>query len=248
MACGDPTSVLRTLDPAGGNLLFPAGKRRKATALQKLVGRGRTLLAAGNELFPDTLALAARGATAYGDLYRSETDKTRADELSGFERYGPRYVQAITAADPIRAATRDLVLENLDEGLDPALRREVQQGSRAAWASRGLAASPASAVDELLALGRSGKQLEETNLNRALQLIGQTDPFLAYAGRPSSPHGSNPMSPDYTQYSNDLPSWQANSEIQQYNAAQAAKQRQAQLQAAGISAAGSIIGGATSFI
>jgi hypothetical protein len=219
-------------------------KKKKRTASQRLILRGRNILAAGRELLPETLDLAAEGAAGFGDLYRAEAEKSRAAELEGFEEFGPRYVAAIDAADPLRAKAKGMVLDDLDEGLDESMRREVQQGSRAAWAARGLADSPAAATEELLTLGSAGKHLEQINLDRALQLIRNTDPFMAYAGRPSAPQGSNIMSPDYASYSNDLPSFQANTEIQHFNGAQANKNRKAQLQAAGIAAAGDIVGGA----
>lgn len=228
-----------------------SGKKRKGKrrgAAEKLILRGNAILTAGNELLPGTVALARRGAEEFGQLYREEADKTRAAELEGFEKFGPRYVSAIDAADPLRAKAKGIVMGNLDEGLDPSMQREVQQGSRAAWASRGLADSPSAATEELLTLGSAGKALEQTNLMNAYRLIMNTDPFLAYAGRPSAPQGSNPMSPDYASYSNDLPSFQANREIQDFNAAQANKNRKTQLQAAGISAIGDLAGGAMGFI
>lgn len=250
MGCGDSSFGL--VKAAGGPVadLLPGDdkKKKKPTAAARLIRRGRSLLTAGNELLPETAALARRGAEEFGGIYRDEAEKTRLDEIDAFERYGPRYVSAIDAADPLRARTKGIVMGNLDEGLDESMRREVQQGSRAAYASRGLVDSPAAATEELLTLGRSGKMLEDANLARALQLIGQTDPFLAFAGRPSAPQGSNPMSPDYASYSNDLPSFQANQEIQHFNKAQANKNRKTQLQAAGISAVGDLAGGAMGFI
>lgn len=210
--------------------------------------KGDRLLAAYDYLYPRTLELVGKTAAGYGDLYRKEIDKTRADELAGFEKYGPGYVAALDAADPLRKKTKDIIMANLDEGLDPSMVREVQQGSRAAYGSRGLAESPASAVDELLNLGSAGRNLESRNLAEAQRFLASTDPFLAYAGRPATPQGANVQSPNYSSYTDDLFTYDVNSDIMRNNNQQAAKNRTASYINAGISAAGSIAGGAASFI
>lgn len=204
--------------------------------------RGKKLLEAYNYLLPATLDITRRGAEGYGQIYRDEADKTRRDELEGFEKYGGRYVDAINRADPLRGLIRERVTANLEEGLDPSMRREVQQGARGAYSARGLANSGASAVEELLASGRAGKALESQNISEAMRLINTTDPFLAYAGRPSAPQGSNPTSPQYQDFNNDLFSTQINDEIMKANADQASKNRTAGYINAGIGLAGSAAG------
>lgn len=210
--------------------------------------KGQKLLDAYNYLMPGTMDVVGRSAAGYGDIYRTEADKTRAYELASFKELGPQYVEAITAADPLRAKTREIIMGNLDKGLDPSVAREIQQGSRAAWSSRGLAESPASGIEELFNLGARGKDLEERNLNAAFRVTQSTDPWMAFAGRPSGPQGSNVNSPDYANFNNDLFSLQTNYDIQRNNNAQAAKARQAELIGAGIGAVGSIAGGAAGFI
>lgn len=251
MACADAPGIgnkglfgagLLGLDVTGED-----GKKKKGAA-GRLGKKGDKLLAAYEYLYPRTLDLVKKSAADYGDIYRTETDKARADELEGFQKYGPDYVAALDAADPLRAKTKGIIMANLDEGLDDSMVREVQQGSRAAYASRGLEESPASAVDELLNLGTAGKRLEETNLTRALQLISQTDPFLAYAGRPSAPQGSNPTAPNYQGFNDDLFTYDVNSEIMRNNNAQASKNRTASYINSAISSVGSIAGGAVGFI
>lgn len=214
----------------------------------KLSYRGKKILEAGNYLLPATLDLSRRGAEGFGDIYRSEANKTRMDELQGFQEFGPQWDEALDNADPLRKRAKAIILANLDNGLDPSVAREISQGSRAAFSSRGLLNSRAGAIDELFALGHRGKALEDANVGRALELSRGRDAFLAYSGRPSAPQGSNPMSPNYASYSNELPSFAANDEMMRFNAGQNAKNRQAQLTAAGISAVGSLAGGAAGFI
>lgn len=255
MLAGASGGTSSLIDIAQGKLpgQSACGGKKKAKPWAKLPGgklsyRGQKILQAGNYLLPATLDLTRRGAEGFGEIYRSEADKTRADELEGFEKYGGRYVEALDNADPLRAKTKAIISANLDAGLDPSIAREISQGSRAAFSSRGMLNSPASAVDELFALGIRGKQIEDANLSRAMEFTRGTDPFLAYAGRPSAPQGSNPMSPNYASYSNELPSFAANDEMMRFNAQQNAKNRSAQLTAAGISAVGSLAGGAAGFI
>jgi len=206
--------------------------------------RGKKLLAAGNYLLPGTLDLTRRGAEGFGEIYRSESAKTRQDELQGFEEFGPQWEEALDEADPLRKRAKEIILGNLDEGLDPSVAREISQGSRAAFSDRGLLYSPASAVNELFSLGMKGKQIEDNNVGRALELSRARDSFMAYSGRPSAPQGSNPMSPNYSSYSDQLPSFQANDEMMAFNAAQNSKNRTASY----VSSAASLAGGAMGFV
>jgi hypothetical protein len=246
--------VLGIVDPTGvGSAMCGGKKKSKPKPWANMPGgklsyRGKKIIEAQNYLMPATLELTRRGAESFGQIYRDEADKTRQDELEGFEKYGPRYVQALDNADPLRAQTKAIIAGNLSAGLDPSIAREISQGSRAAFSSRGMLNSPTSAIEELFALGIRGKQAEDANLSRAMEFTRGTDPFLAYAGRPSAPQGSNPQSPNYASYSGDIPSFQANDEMMRFNAQQNAKNRSAQLTAAGISAVGSMAGGAMSFV
>lgn len=210
--------------------------------------RGKKVIDAGNYLLPATLDLTRRGAEGFGDIYRSEAAKTREDELKSFEEYGPRYAEALDAADPARKRAKEIILANLDEGLDPAIAREIEQGSRAAFSSRGMLNSPTSAIAELFNRGMQAKTIEDANVGRALELSRGRDAFMAYSGRPSAPQGSNPMSPNYASYSNELPSFQANDEMMAFNAGQAAKDRRNQLIGSGVQAFGGLAGGAMSFV
>jgi hypothetical protein len=246
--------ILGFVDPTGVGSAVCGGKSKSKPKPWanlpggKLSWRGEKILKAGNYLLPATLDLTRRGAEGFGDIYRSEAAKTREDELKSFEEYGPRYAEALDAADPARKRAKEIILANLDEGLDPAIAREIEQGSRAAFSSRGMLNSPASAIMELFNRGTRAKAIEDANVGRALELSRGRDAFMAYSGRPSAPQGSNPMSPNYSSYSNDLPSFMANDEMMRFNAAQAAKDRQTQLIGAGIGALGSAAGGAMSFV
>lgn len=199
------------------------------------INQGTAFLTAAEELYPRTLDLMRLAAGGFGDLYRNEADKSREYELGTFERFGPRYVQAIEAADPLQARLRGAanryVTSNFDQPLSPGIRREIEQSTRALQALRGFGVkSPANAVGELFALGERGRALEQENFLNALQLMGANqraigDPFLAVVGRPAQPQGSNIQSPEYGDFTNDLFSYGVNREIQgrNLNAAQGAR-------------------------
>jgi hypothetical protein len=248
------------MDPAGGLVMgtgpFADGKKKKNNRHLKKYGEAVDfILGKTEEISPRVFDLAAANAERYGGLYRSESEKARAADLDAFSRYAPEYVRSIAAADPmqdkLRTRMNDIVFANLDDGLDPAMAREVAQGSRAAYASRGLANSGASAVDELLSLGRAGKELETLNLRSGMDLMGANqraigDPFLAVTGRPAAPQGSNVMAPNADPFQNEGVSdtynayWQ--NRWQQQSRKDAKQAQMMQLAGSVISGAGSAAG------
>lgn len=192
---------------------FADGKKKKSNRHLKKYGEAVDfILGKTEEIAPRVYDLTAANAERYGDLYRTEAEKTRAGELEAFRKYAPDYVEAISSADPmqdrLRTRLNEIVMGNLDEGLDPSMAREVTQGSRGAYAARGLEYSPASAVDELLSLGRAGKELEMLNLGAGNELLAANqrvigDPFLAVTGRPAAPQGANVMAPGADPFQNE---------------------------------------------
>ena len=129
-------------------------------------------------------------------------------QYDNFAANAPRYVEALTNADPYQAYLRRMLNESatddLEGGLSPSVQREIQQGSRAAWSQRGLYNSGPSAIAELYALGDRGYQQHNNAMTNALnvgtfnqRVIG--DPFLAVTGRSSVPNV-----PDYTPFTNPI--------------------------------------------
>lgn len=214
--------------------LFGKDKKPKTPYWKRLANRewaqGNATLSAYERLFPRTLAMVARSKNDFGDL-----------ELDLFNKYGQKYVNAIDAADPEQGALRKELTSQVTRdltgpGLNPSISREIAQGSRAAWSSRGLAESPASAIDELFSLGERGNALQQQRYNNAAQVLTQNkslvgDPFLAITGR-----SATTQAPDYAKFNEDLFSYGVNREIQGRNIRQA---RSAGNQAM----AGQIIGG-----
>jgi hypothetical protein len=258
MGCGD---IAGFADPGFGLVTgsgpFADKKKKKSNRhLNKYGEAVDFILGKTEEISPRVFDLASANAERYGGLFRSEAEKTRAAELDAFREYGPEYVDAISKADPLQDALRtrlnDTVLTNLDEGLDPSMRREVQQGTRAAYSDRGLADSGASAVEELLSLGTAGKALEERNVAAGIDLLGANqrvvgDPFLAVTGRPATPQGSNVMAPNADPFQNEGVSdtynayWQ--NRWQQQNRKDAKQAQWMQLAGSLISGAGSAAAG-----
>lgn len=117
----------------------------------------------------------------------------------------------------------DRLKAGLDNPMSNASIRDIMQSS---LGNSGLAGFGPQARDAALAYvqtGLQGEQLQrqrEQDYMQALGLLGQNtqalaggiqanksvlgDPFLAFAGRPGQPQGSNPQSPDYSQFNNDL--------------------------------------------
>ena len=236
------------------------GKKHKPRSWEKLPGgknqyRGTKLLAAYNALLPGTLDITRKSSEGFGDIYRTEAEKTRAEDISSFEKYGPAYAKAISEADPYQAELRSLingiVTDELKAGgdLSPAQMRLSQQATRGAQAARGMGYGTGDSLREVLGTLDYSRGLKNERITNALnvgnfnqRVVG--DPFLAFSGRPSQPQGSNVMAPNYSNFNNDLSSFMANDEMMQFNAGQNAQNRQAALTGAGISALGSIAGGA----
>lgn len=228
----DPIGKLLGVNKVFGGV-FGKDKKPKTPYWKRIANRewaqGNAALSAYERLFPRTLAMVARSKNDFGDL-----------ELDLFNKYGSKYVGAIDAADPAQGALRrDLtnrVAGDMNAGLNPSIAREIQQGSRAAWSSRGLAQSPASAIEELFALGERGNALQQQQYSNAgavlagnKSLVG--DPFLAITGR-----SATTQQPDYAGFNNDLFSYGVNREIQGKNIREARS-------SANKAMAGQIIGG-----
>lgn len=250
------------IDMFSGKMPFSGlfGGKDKPKPWAKLPGgrneyRGKKLLNAYNALLPGTLDITRKSSEGFGDIYRAEAEKTRAEDLSSFQKYGPAYAKAISEADPYQAELRSLinsiVMDELKAGgdLSPAQLRLTQQTTRGAQAARGMGFGMGDSLREVLGTLDYSRGLKNERLNNAIQVgnfnqrvVG--DPFMAFSGRPSQPQGSNVMAPQYADFNNDLSSFMANDEMMAFNAGQNSKNRTSAMVGAGIGALGSIAGGA----
>ena len=213
-----PEALQFAIDPLGSMLggLFGGGKKKSSLkAWQKTANKewamGNATLSAYERLFPRTLSMVAKSKNSFGDL-----------ELDLFKKYGTKYIDAIDSADPAQGALRQNLTRQVSEdlnspGVTPSIARAIQQGSRSAWSSRGLAQSPASAIEELFAMGERGNQLQQQKYSNASNILAQNkqlvgDPFLAITGR-----SATTQQPDYAGFNNDLFSYGVNSEMQAAN-------------------------------
>ncbi len=245
---------------SGGLSSIFGGGKDKPKPWAKLPGgrnqyRGNKLLAAYNALLPGTLDITRKSSEGFGDIYRAEAEKTRAEDLSSFQKYGPAYAKAISEADPYQAELRSLIngimIEELQAGgdLSPSQMRLAEQSTRTAQAARGLGYGRGDSLREVLGTLDYSRGLKNERLANAIQVgnfnqrvVG--DPFMAFSGRPSQPQGSNVMAPQYSNFNNDLSSFMANDEMMAFNAGQNSKNRTSAMVGAGIGALGSIAGGA----
>jgi hypothetical protein len=196
-----------------------------------------------------------------------QTRAQRTGDIRDVLQLGPQARTAIEAADPDQAAliaelTRQARQElTAGPGLDPSLRREVQQSVRAGQAARGFGFGPSDVFEEAFELGSTGEALRQRRRGFAGQVMGLRsqlygDPFMTILGRPSlntaqgnvltgqaqnMAAGAGPQLFDpFNAYAGDL--YNTN-----YNAQAAAKiasaNMKSQLMGAGIGALGSIGGG-----
>lgn len=179
------------------------------------------------------------------------TNAQRRSDIRAVERFGGRATRAFQNANPQQAKLLDMLNRaaeselKADTALDPALRHEVQQASRAAWSDRGLMTSPASGVEEIFLTGERANRMRRERQAFAQSVVGlnsaaTVDPFMAILGRSSQaaplagmatqrPGIFNPESP----YASDI--WNTN-----YNANAASR-------IAGANNRSALIGGAMSY-
>ena len=135
-----------------------------------------------------------------------------------------------------REAYSDRLQGQLDNPFDQSIYRDITQASLGQSAMQGFGNQPRDAAMAYLQSGLQGNQLQQqreqtymqslSGLNEGLQgiqgAVGANksvlgDPFLAFTGRSAQPQGSNPQSPDYGGFNNDMFSYSVNSDIQRAN-------------------------------
>jgi hypothetical protein len=134
----------------------------------------------------------------------------------------------------------DRLKGQLDNPMNNAVSRDIMQSSLGQAGVSGFGPQARDAALAYIRTGLQGQQLQnqrEQQYMQALGMLGQNtqalagginanksvlgDPFLAFAGRPSQPMGSNPQSPNYSGFNNDLFSYSVNGDIQRANMAAA---------------------------
>ena len=188
----------------------------------------------------------------------------RESDIESIEQLGGRARAALEAANPEQAALMAALNQQAQEGLEaggqlsPWQRREIQQSARSGQAARGMGYGVGDAAIESLAQlqGASARQQQRQGFAQSMVGLNKAtgaDPVMAILGRPSalSPmmsgnvlgqaQGFNPgamFSPE-SQYAGDI----YNQNYQGVLAARTATAKnQASMMAAGMSAAGSIMG------
>lgn len=208
-----------------------------------------------NDILPKLSAAQAREATSQ-----------RTSDIRDVERLGPRATAAFRSANPQQASLLDKINLQAQQGLDAGsqwnpedLNRETSR-IRGDWANRGLGTSMPAAIDETTSILGGGENLRRNRQQFGIQTAElnkatSADPFMAILGRPSSAvstaggiagqgqsliSGVPSLNPE-SAYAQDV--WNTN-----FNADAASRiaegNANAAVCAAGIQAAGSVVGGA----
>lgn len=185
----------------------------------------------------------------------------RTRDVADVEALGGRATAALRNADPVAAALEDKLAAQAQAGLDagagldPAMAREVQQGVRAAQASRGMGFGASDTSVEGLFSAREANAMQQQRQGFAGTVAQQRrastgDPFMAILGRPSSSlqaagqvMSQGGAAASNTQQFDPFSAYGADVANTNFNASAAAKIAQANndtaISAAGIGAAGS---------
>jgi len=124
------------------------------------------------------------------------TRQSRLGDIDNIQQLAPLFQSAAYAADPTTERLRQTLGASLQEqleagaGLDPSLRREIQQGIRAAQTARGMTRGNAPISEEAFALGTRGTQLRAGRQQAAesflrTQAATAPDALSFITGRPS---------------------------------------------------------------
>ena len=172
------------------------------------------------------------------------------------------YNQALASNQAQAQSYVDRLRGGLDTPMTSAASRDILQSSLGTSAMSGFGPQARDAALAYIRTGLQGQQLQQQRENtymQALGLLGQNtsgliggvqanksvlgDPFLAFAGRSGQPQGSNPNSPDYSGFNNDLFSYSVNGDYNRANLAAANRASNMALAGSAIGAIGSIGGG-----
>lgn len=209
-------------------------------------------------------------APTMGRIEREQMSAQRGGDVSDFAQYGPGAVSAMEGMDPATRALMGSLTSTANSdlsygtGLDPASEELLKRSTRGAQASRGMGYGPADAYGESLGLLQLGQQLKGQRMATASGVAGLRDalygaPARALLSRPGSGTGSTMaaagqamglgggqgnfmsfLNPE-SSYAQDLYNTNFNSLV---NAAIGNANNQNALIGAGISAVGSLAGGA----
>lgn len=155
------------------------------------------------QLAPEITSIYGQMAPALARTEAETRGIARAGDIGDIEKLGPRARAAIQASSPQAAQLADTLAAQAQSGLaagtrlTPEQARMAQQESRAAYAARGLAGGPSSALDEALRSRLMSAGVEQQRRQQAMQGIAAQqgvygDIFQQILGRPSQSFGMLP--------------------------------------------------------
>lgn len=181
-------------DPFDFSGVFGGGGSHRIAQGGREFYKGQALLNAYNWLLPYTAQTTARGAEAFGDIFRREASKSKAYELAQFSEFAPLYAQSILNADPRQAQLLDLYNKtlssnqgqaqsyvdrlkgNLDNPMSQASTRDIMQASLGGAGMSGFGPQARDAALAYISTGLTGEQLQhqrEQEYMQSLNLLGQ---------------------------------------------------------------------------
>lgn len=198
--------------------------------------KGAATLSAYERLFPGTVAMTARSKDQFNTL-----------EAELFNKYAPAYAKGIDAVDPEQGMLRKALTQQVTADLNspditPSIARAIQQGNRSAWSSRGLAQSPASAIDELFAMGERGNQLQQQKYQNASSMLGLNNQLVTAPTLNVMQRTASVGQPNYASFNDDLFSFGVNNDMAKQNREAAKDAGQMTMIGQGLSGAATLAG------
>lgn len=221
-------------DEFGNVLVDPNTAYKSRLKAGRIFAPASAALSAQNALFNPTLALAERGVTDYGNLFRRASDASRAHQVTQAETSDPAGFNLLNL---LTGDASDLV-----DGESPLEDHDLQQALRAAQQARGTGYGTRDVLTEALGLDRARETRRMSRGAYAGGILGLRQNFF---GSPvAQPEGASVMSPISPTPTGDLFSTSLNDTLQRRNQQAANQAGQRSLWGAGISALGSVAGGA----
>jgi hypothetical protein len=134
-------------------------------------------------------------ATPLGEMDAANKRAQQEADIAAVRDLGPEALAAMKASNPQMAQLIESMTQQAQAGLDagsaltPQQQMQAQQASRQAWAARGLGASPAAGLDEVVTEQMMGAGEQDRRRGFAMQAAGMEqgaygNPFQAILSRP----------------------------------------------------------------
>jgi hypothetical protein len=148
-----------------------------------------------DEAMPRLMDMYSQAAPQLSAIDASNTRAQREADIAAVRDLGPQALDAMKISNPELAKLLGSMTGQAQAGLDAGSRmtseqlEQSQQGSRAAWAARGLGSSPASALDEVVQSQAAGASEQDRRRGFAMQAANMQqsaygNPFQAILERP----------------------------------------------------------------